>query len=321
MIAVARAREGAGRRAPAERRPAKARLDALVFERGLAESRERARALILAGRVHVDGRRADKPGAVVPDGAAVEVLAPLPFVSRGGIKLQAALDAFEVRPAGRVAVDVGASTGGFTDCLLQAGAARVFAVDVGFGQLDLRLRRDPRVVVLERTNVRSLTRAALDHLAPPQPPGAPDLATIDVSFISLALVLPVVAGLLDSPREVVALVKPQFEVGKGQVGKGGVVRDPEKHRAVLLRMGEVARAAGLAPRAVIPSPILGPKGNREFLIHLVQRPTFDVQRSMFDVRGSQVREESGAEWSEMVDACLAPPAAAAAAAQAKEDRA
>jgi 23S rRNA (cytidine1920-2'-O)/16S rRNA (cytidine1409-2'-O)-methyltransferase len=225
-----------------------------------------------------------------------------------------------VRPAGRTALDVGASTGGFTDCLLQAGAARVYAVDVGFGQLDLRLRRDPRVVVLERTNVRSLTRAALDHLAPPPPaPGAPDLATVDVSFISLALVLPVVAALLDPPREVVALVKPQFEVGKGQVGKGGVVRDPAKHRAVLLRMGEVARAAGLAPRAVIPSPILGPKGNREFLIHLVQRSMFDVRRSMFDVQGSQVREESGTEWSEMVEACLAAPPAAASGAQAKKD--
>ncbi len=290
MMSAARAREGAGRRAP-ERRPGRARLDALVFERGLAESRERARALILAGRVLLDGRRADKPGTAVPDGARVEVLAPLPFVSRGGVKLQAALDAFGVRPAGRVAVDVGASTGGFTDCLLQAGAARVYAVDVGFGQLDLRLRRDPRVVVLERTNVRHLGRAALS--------AAPDLATIDVSFISLALVLPVVAELLDPPREVVALVKPQFEVGKGQVGKGGVVRDPEKHRAVLLRTGEVARAAGLAPRAVIPSPILGPKGNREFLIHLLGREAAEDP--------SREGENEAAEWAELVDACLAGP--------------
>jgi 23S rRNA (cytidine1920-2'-O)/16S rRNA (cytidine1409-2'-O)-methyltransferase len=254
----------------------------------------------------VDGRRAEKPGAAVPDGAAVEVLAPLPYVSRGGIKLQAALDAFDVRPAGRVAVDVGASTGGFTDCLLQAGAARVYAVDVGFGQLDLRLRRDPRVVVLERTNIRYLGRSALVP--------APDLATIDVSFISLALVLPAVVALLDPPGEVVALVKPQFEVGKGQVGKGGVVRDPEKHRAVLLRMGEVAREAGLAPQAVIASPILGPKGNREFLIHL-------IQRSRFEVQGSEGREESGVEWAGLVEACLAAPPAAAGGAQVKEDRA
>jgi 23S rRNA (cytidine1920-2'-O)/16S rRNA (cytidine1409-2'-O)-methyltransferase len=221
-------------------------------------------------------------------------------VSRGGIKLQAALDAFGVRPAGRVAVDVGASTGGFTDCLLQAGAACVYAVDVGFGQLDLRLRRDPRVVVMERTNIRHLVRAALVP--------APDLATIDVSFISLGLVLPVVAELLDPPREVVALVKPQFEVGKGQVGKGGVVRDPEKHRAVLLRMGEAARAAGLAPRAVIASPILGPKGNREFLVHLLRRQASSVE---------PLADAEAAEWAEMVEACLAatPGAKATPAAQ------
>ncbi len=299
MIAAARAREGAGKRVATERRPAKTRLDALVFAQGLAESRERARALILAGRVRVDGRPADKPGAAVAAGARVEVLAPLPYVSRGGVKLRAALDAFGVRPAGRVAVDVGASTGGFTDCLLQAGAARVYAVDVGFGQLDVRLRRDPRVVVLERTNIRHLTRGALDHLSlSPTAPGAPDLATIDVSFISLALVLPVVAGLLDLPREVVALVKPQFEVGKGQVGKGGVVRDPAKHRAVLLRIGEAARAAGFAPRGVIPSPILGPKGNQEFLMYL-------VQSSKFDVHSPGAEGETAGRWTELVDACLA----------------
>lgn len=268
-----------------------------MFERGLAESRERARALILAGRVRVDGRPADKPGAAVPEDARVEVLAPLPFVSRGGLKLRAALEAFGVRPAGRVVLDVGASTGGFTDCLLQAGAARVYAVDVGYGQLDPRLRRDPRVVVLERTNIRNLGRNALVP--------APDLATIDVSFISLGLVLPVVATLLDPPREVVALVKPQFEVGKGQVGKGGVVRDPAKHRAVLLRVGAAAGAAGLGPRAVIPSPILGPKGNREFLVHL-------VQGSKFEVRSPDVEAEAG-RWGELVEACLAAPASAEAA--------
>jgi 23S rRNA (cytidine1920-2'-O)/16S rRNA (cytidine1409-2'-O)-methyltransferase len=268
----------------------------LLVERGLAESRERAQALILAGRVRVDGRPADKAGAAVPTGAMVELVAPLPFVSRGGVKLRAALEAFGVRPAGRVAIDVGASTGGFTDCLLQAGAAHVYAVDVGFGQLDLRLRNDPRVALLERTNIRHLRREALTP--------APNLATIDVSFISLSAVLPVVVGLLDSPREVIALVKPQFEVGKGQVGKGGVVRDPAKHRAVLLRLGAVARAAGFEPRALIPSPLLGPKGNREFLVHLVQSSKLKVQSP------ERVAPE-GAEWAARVEECLAVPARAA----------
>lgn len=265
------------------------RLDVLLLERGLAESRERARALILAGGVRVEGRRADKPGAAVAADARVEVEAPLPFVSRGGVKLRAALEAFGVRASGRVALDVGASTGGFTDCLLKAGASRVYAVDVGYGQLAARLRADPRVVVLDRTNIRHLRREALE------PP--PDLAVIDVSFISLALVLPAVAGLLEPPGEVVALVKPQFEVGKGQVGKGGVVRDPAKHRAVLVRVGQAAREAGFEPRALIPSPLLGPKGNREFFVYLVRGP-----RSA--VRGSG---EGGGEpdWAAMVDACLA----------------
>ncbi len=271
----------------------------LLAERGLAESRERARALILAGRVQVDGQRAEKPGAAVPAGARVAVSAPFPFVSRGGVKLRAALEAFGVCPAGRVALDVGASTGGFTDCLLQAGAARVYAVDVGFGQLDARLRSDPRVVVLERTNIRHLRREAL---TPP-----PNLATIDVSFISLSLVLPVVAGLLDSPREVIALVKPQFEVGKGEVGKGGVVRDPAKHRAVLLRVGAIARVAGFEPRAVIPSPLLGPKGNREFLVHLVESPK--VKGQSLEGAGQE-----GAGWAAAVDACLTEAAFGGAAA-------
>lgn len=242
----------------AEGRRAKARLDVLLVEQGLAESRERARALILAGRVQVEGRRADKPGTPVAADARVEVEAPLPFVSRGGVKLRAALEAFGVRPAGRVALDVGASTGGFTDCLLQAGAARVYAVDVGFGQLDRRLRNDPRVVPLERTNIRHLTR---DALTP-----APDLGTIDASFISLTLILPVVAGLLDPPGEVVALVKPQFEAGRKAVGKGGVVRDPAVHRRVLDVTVAAMQAAGFGVQAVLRSPLRGPKGNVEFLM-------------------------------------------------------
>ncbi len=283
-------------------RPDKVRLDVLLAERGLAESRERARALILAGRVQVDGRRAEKPGTAVASTARVEVQSPLPYVSRGGLKLRAALDAFGVRPAGRVAMDVGASTGGFTDCLLHAGAARVYAVDVGFGQLDVRLRSDPRVVVLERTNIRHLRREAVVP--------APDLATIDVSFISLALVLPVAASLLEPPREVIALVKPQFEVGKGQVGKGGVVRDPEKHRAVLLRIGDVARAAGFVPGAVIPSPLLGPKGNREFLVHLVGREPVDVSAPSSEVLLPEAGRAAAARWAEQVEECLAAPAPA-----------
>ena len=237
------------------------RLDLLLVERGLCGSRQEASRLILAGKVRSAGGRLEKPGTLIPAETPLEIAGPPhPFVSRGGVKLRHALDVFHLEPRGRVCLDVGASTGGFTDCLLQAGARLVIAVDVGYGQLAARLRQDARVHVLERTNIRSLTASML--------PARPDLATIDVSFISLGLVLPVVAALLDSPRELVALVKPQFEVGKGQVGKRGVVRDPVQHRAVLTRLASVDAARQLRVLGITASPLLGPMGNREFLMHL-----------------------------------------------------
>ena len=237
------------------------RLDLLLVERGLCASRQEASRMILAGKVRAAGGRIDKPGTLLPMEAELEIAGPPhPFVSRGGVKLRHALDVFHLDPRGRVCLDVGASTGGFTDCLLQAGARLVIAVDVGYGQLAARLRGDPRVHVLERTNIRYLDASRL--------PIRPDLATIDVSFISLGLVLPVVAPLLGPPREIVALVKPQFEVGKGQVGKRGVVRDPAQHRAVLERVARVAAELSLDVSGMAASPLLGPMGNREFLMHL-----------------------------------------------------
>jgi 23S rRNA (cytidine1920-2'-O)/16S rRNA (cytidine1409-2'-O)-methyltransferase len=249
-------------------RSSRQRLDQLLVDRGLVESRSRAQALVLAGKVRVgegDGARLDrKPGDLLDAATPVSVLEPEPYVSRGGHKLAAALDAFEIDPAGRVCLDVGSSTGGFTDVLLQRGAARVYAVDVGRGQLADSLRRDPRVVSMERTNARLLSAGAL-----PEPI---DLAVIDVSFISLALVLgPVASTFRGKPVEIVALVKPQFEVGRGEA-KGGVVRDPAAHRAVLERIVVDARRLGLGTRGVVASPILGPEGNREFLVYLGTGP-------------------------------------------------
>ncbi len=237
----------------------KMRLDQLLVQRGLADTRARAQALIMAGEVRVAGQVVDKPGTRVLADAEVAVAQPLPYVSRGGHKLAAALRAFGLRPRGWVVADVGASTGGFTDCLLQQGAARVYAIDVGYGQLSWRLRRDPRVVVMERTNVRYLESL-------PEPA---DLVVIDVSFISLELVLPVVAKWLAPAGQIVALIKPQFEVGKEEVGRGGVVRRPELHEAALKKVAACARALGLRLEGLEPSPILGPAGNREFLAHLV----------------------------------------------------
>jgi len=236
----------------------KVRLDELLVGRGLAESRSQAQRLILAGEVLVGEQVAEKPGQQVPEDADVQVRQGLPYVSRGGLKLAAALDAFEVDPTGLVCADIGASTGGFTDCLLQRGAARVYAVDVGYGQLAWTLRQDPRVIVLERVNIRYL-------------PGLPEpvaLATVDVSFIGLGLVLPRVAGLLTPGGQAVALIKPQFEVGKGQVGKGGVVREPALHRLAIERVFAAASVLGLAPAGLIRSPITGPAGNVEFLAWL-----------------------------------------------------
>jgi 23S rRNA (cytidine1920-2'-O)/16S rRNA (cytidine1409-2'-O)-methyltransferase len=237
------------------------RLDCALVARGLAESREQAAGLILAGAVKVDGVPAGKQAKLVPAGATIEVTHRAdPFVSRGGGKLAAALDAFKVDPSGLVAMDVGASTGGFTDCLLQAGASRVYAVDVGYGQLAWRLRQDPRVIVLERRNIRYLERSAV-----PEPV---DLAVIDVSFISLTLVLPCVARFLAVPATVVALVKPQFEVGRGQVGRGGIVRSEEQRRAVTEKILACAADLGLKKLGVLDSPVPGQKGNREVLVGL-----------------------------------------------------
>lgn len=234
------------------------RLDRLLVERGLAESREKAQALVLAGRVLVDGRPGVKPGEPVNEETRLEVLETLPYASRGGLKLEAALDGFGIKVEGRVCVDVGASTGGFTDCLLQRGAKRVHAVDVGRGQLDWKLRSDPRVIVREGINAR--------YLKPEDIGEAADLVVCDVSFISVTLLLPNLAALLHKEGEMVILIKPQFEVGKGQVGKGGIVRDPALHEAACRRVEEAAGALGFRTR-VIDSPIRGAEGNKEFLLH------------------------------------------------------
>lgn len=241
-------------------RPGKERLDLLLVQRGLAESREQARRLIMAGEVLVDEQVSDKPGRTVAADANIRVRRPLPYVSRGGEKLAAALAAFAVPVAGYTALDVGASTGGFTDCLLQQGAGRVFAVDVGYGQLAWKLRSDPRVVALERTNIRHLTQLPGGVLA--------DLAVIDASFIGLALVLPPTLRLLTTLAPVIALVKPQFEAGQADVGKGGVVRAANVHARVLQETCALAASLGLHVAGLIASPLLGPAGNVEFLIHL-----------------------------------------------------
>lgn len=237
------------------------RLDKLLVDRGLVQSRERARALIMAGQVVVNDHLADKAGLQVPVAAEIRLKGEdIPFVSRGGLKLDRALEAFGIDVTGMTAIDVGASTGGFTDCLLQRGARKVYAVDVGYGQLAWKLRQDPRVVNLEKTNIR--------YLEPGSLPEAPGLAVIDASFISLDKVLPPTLRLIGDEGAIVALIKPQFEVGRGEVGKGGVVRGEEKHRRVIADVVALAEGLGLRVLGVTESPILGPKGNREFLIHL-----------------------------------------------------
>jgi len=229
-------------------------------ERGLADSREKAQALVMAGRVRVDGHPAQKAGTAVAEDARIEVLPGAEHVGRGALKLEGALDAFGVDPAGRVAVDVGASTGGFTEVLLARGAIRVYAVDVGRGQLHERLRQDPRVVVREHVNARRL--AATDV---PEPCG---LATVDVSFISVLKVLPALRPLLAAEADALVLVKPQFEVGRGQVGRGGIVKDPVLHADVLAGVAAASGGMGYAVVAACPSPIAGTEGNREFFLHL-----------------------------------------------------
>jgi 23S rRNA (cytidine1920-2'-O)/16S rRNA (cytidine1409-2'-O)-methyltransferase len=239
----------------------KARLDVVVVERELAASRERARALILAGQVKVDGQVISKAGAPVTDDALVELVTPdHPYVGRGGVKLAHALDAFAIDPQGRRALDVGASTGGFTDVLLRRGAASVIALDVGRGQLDWRLRTDARVLVREGVNARALTPDDVPHRV--------TLATIDVAFISLRHILPALPPFLEPGADVVALVKPQFEAGRDEVGAHGIVSDPAVQGAVIARVTEAAAACGLARVAMAPSAITGATGNQEFFLHL-----------------------------------------------------
>lgn len=239
----------------------KERIDKLMVQQSLAGSRERARALILAGRVLVDDQMVDKVGTQVYSDARIRIKGEdIPFVSRGGLKLAKALERFDVTVDDRVAIDVGASTGGFTDCLLQNGAAKVVAVDVGYGQLAWKLRDDDRVINLERTNIRYLSAEQLGL--------TPELAVIDASFISLGKVLPNTLNLLKPGSDIVALIKPQFEVGKGLVGKGGVVRDPEQHAQVVEKIKHLGTQLGCRVVDICESPIIGPKGNREFLIHL-----------------------------------------------------
>jgi 23S rRNA (cytidine1920-2'-O)/16S rRNA (cytidine1409-2'-O)-methyltransferase len=238
----------------------KLRLDRLLVERGLVESRERGQAIILAGNVLVNGQKVEKAGALVPEDADIRILGePMPYVSRGGLKLEAALREFKIAVTGKTAIDVGASTGGFTDCLLQHGCRKVYAVDVGYGQLAWKLRQDPRVVSIERTNIREI-----DPLLIPEPI---DIAVIDASFISLEKIIPSVLKFLARNAEIIALIKPQFEVGKGQVGKGGIVRDEAARTAVVDKVAVFFRELGLEVRGIIPSPITGQDGNVEFLIY------------------------------------------------------
>lgn len=242
----------------------KERLDVLVVERGLAESRAKAQRLIMAGQVRVEGEVILKPGTLIPVSASIEVVEGMRYVSRGGEKLEAALEGFDLTHLeGWVCADVGASTGGFTDCLLAHGAARVYAIDVGYGQLHWKLRQDPRVVVMERTNVRYLTTL----------PEQVDLVTIDVSFISLKLVLPTVKVWLKPEGKIIALIKPQFEAGPSESARGkGVIRDARVHRRVLEDVLAFAKTIGLTPQGLIRSPLLGPKGNVEFLTLLTPSP-------------------------------------------------
>ena len=239
----------------------KKRLDIIIYDQGLAQSRERAKSLIMAGKVLVNNRIQDKPGFLVAkeDSLALKET-DIPFVSRGGTKLEAALTAFGINVNGGICLDVGASTGGFTDCLLKHGAIKVFAVDVGYGQLAWTLRQDPRVVPVERTNIRYMSSEVITSPV--------DFVTIDVSFISLKIVVPAIMKFMKNSSGIIALIKPQFEVGKGRVGKGGVVKDTLLHKEVIKNLTDCFSEAGLEIAGVIDSPIFGPKGNKEFLIYM-----------------------------------------------------
>ena len=249
----------------------KKRLDVLLVERGFAETRTKAQAIIMSGMVYVAGQKADKPGMSFDEACELEVRgAPCPYVSRGGLKLEKALRDFGVDPTGYVCSDSGASTGGFTDCLLQQGAKKVFAIDVGYGQLDWKIRSDPRVVVMERTNVRYVT---------PEQLGEPlDLSVVDVSFISLRIVLPVIKTFLkENAGQVLCLIKPQFEAGKEKVGKKGVVRDPAVHKEVLDDFVALTKEIGFKILGLTFSPVKGPEGNIEFLAHLTLADTEGIE--------------------------------------------
>jgi 23S rRNA (cytidine1920-2'-O)/16S rRNA (cytidine1409-2'-O)-methyltransferase len=237
----------------------KIRIDRLLVERGLVDSREKAQAIIFAGQILADGRKLDKAGALVPENADIRILGNLlPYVSRGGLKLEAALEEFAVAVEGKTALDVGASTGGFTDCLLQHGAGKVYAVDVGYGQIAWKIRQDPRVVTIERTNIRTMGQSLIREPI--------DIAVIDVSFISLEKVIPPILGYLKPQSELIALIKPQFEVGKEAVGKGGIVRSEAAGKAAVQRIVEFTKGLGLDVKGVIPSPITGQDGNQEYLM-------------------------------------------------------
>ena len=239
----------------------KERLDVMMVQRGLAPSREKAKAIIMAGEVLVDGQREDKPGTAFAETVEITVKGnPLPYVSRGGLKLEKAVSQFELNLEGRICMDVGSSTGGFTDCMLQNGAVKVYSVDVGHGQLAWKLRNDNRVVCMERTNIRYVTPENIQE--------PPSFVSIDVSFISLTKVLPAVRALLEEDGEIVCLIKPQFEAGREKVGKKGVVRDPAVHREVILRVASFAQSIGFALLNLEFSPVKGPEGNIEYLLHL-----------------------------------------------------
>jgi 23S rRNA (cytidine1920-2'-O)/16S rRNA (cytidine1409-2'-O)-methyltransferase len=248
---------------------AKQRLDLIIVEKKLVQSRERAKAIIMAGKVLVNDIPVDKPGVLIHEDARIQLKGDdIAYVGRGGVKLEGAVNDFNLDVTGMVCLDVGASTGGFTDCLLARGAKKVFAVDVGYGQLDWKLRQDYRVVVIERTNIR--------HMKPDALPCLVDLVTIDVSFISLKIVVPAAAGFLNKNGFILALIKPQFEVGREKVGKGGVVKDPTLHQQVIADLSDFFEKSGFINCGVFPSSILGPKGNREFFILLRPQDRSDM---------------------------------------------